>query len=76
MAQEITLPSLSAGMEDAVIAKWLVVAGEQVVRGQIVLANVMTVTLSVDHRSVDGVLGARVLSAFKAGIEEPFSLLV
>lgn len=43
---------------------------------QIVLADVMSVTLSVDHRSVDGALGAQVLAAFKDGIENPMSLLV
>jgi len=43
---------------------------------QIVLAPVMRVTLSVDHRSVDGTVGAEWLAAFKAGIEAPMSLLV
>ncbi|MCZ0963656.1 pyruvate dehydrogenase complex dihydrolipoamide acetyltransferase [Paracoccus benzoatiresistens] len=43
---------------------------------QIVLADVMSVTLSVDHRSVDGALGAQVLAAFKDSIENPMSLLV
>ncbi len=54
-------------------------AGEKrpVVRGeQIVLADVFSVTLSVDHRSVDGALGAQVLAAFKEGIENPMSLLL
>ena len=31
----------------------------------------MTVTLSCDHRAVDGALGAQLLQAFKALIEEP-----
>ena len=43
---------------------------------QIVLADAMSVTLSVDHRSVDGALGAQVLAAFKDGIENPMSLLL
>lgn len=43
---------------------------------QIVLADVMNATLSVDHRSVDGALGAQVLAAFKEGIENPMSLLL
>jgi pyruvate dehydrogenase E2 component (dihydrolipoamide acetyltransferase) len=43
---------------------------------QIVLAPVMSVTLSVDHRTVDGAVGAQWLAAFKAGIENPMSLLV
>jgi len=48
-----------------------------VVRGeQCVPATVMSCTLSVDHRSVDGVLGARYLAAFKAFIEQPLRMLV
>nr|WP_321506564.1 pyruvate dehydrogenase complex dihydrolipoamide acetyltransferase [uncultured Celeribacter sp.] len=43
---------------------------------QIVLAPVMSVTLSVDHRTVDGAVGAEWLAAFKAGLENPMSLLV
>jgi pyruvate dehydrogenase E2 component (dihydrolipoamide acetyltransferase) len=31
----------------------------------------MACTLSVDHRAVDGALGAQLLQAFKALIEEP-----
>ncbi|TIV99139.1 MAG: hypothetical protein E5V85_08800, partial [Mesorhizobium sp.] len=31
---------------------------------------------SIDHRAVDGALGARLLGAIKAAIEEPMSLLV
>ena len=41
MAIEIILPSLSAGMEDAVIAKWLVKPGDSVTKGQL-LAEVET----------------------------------
>jgi pyruvate dehydrogenase E2 component (dihydrolipoamide acetyltransferase) len=54
-------------------------AGSQraVVRGgQIVVANQMTVTLSVDHRAVDGALGAELLGAFREAIEKPLGLLV
>ncbi|RIK86617.1 MAG: pyruvate dehydrogenase complex dihydrolipoamide acetyltransferase [Hyphomicrobiales bacterium] len=48
-----------------------------VVRGDgIVPATMMMCTLSVDHRSVDGALGASLLSAFKAAIEQPLRLLV
>lgn len=36
----------------------------------------MTVTLSVDHRAVDGALGAELLQAFKENIENPLRLLV
>ena len=44
--------------------------------GKIEIATIMTVTLSCDHRVVDGALGAQVLSAFKALIEQPVLLAV
>ncbi|HMO30414.1 pyruvate dehydrogenase complex dihydrolipoamide acetyltransferase [Enterovirga sp.] len=40
------------------------------------VVQAMTVTLSLDHRVVDGALGAEVLSAFKRLIENPMSMLV
>ncbi len=54
-------------------------AGERrpVVRGQdIVIEQQMSVTLSTDHRCVDGALGAELIGAFKAFIEEPGLMLV
>jgi pyruvate dehydrogenase E2 component (dihydrolipoamide acetyltransferase) len=54
-------------------------AGEQravVIDGQLGVATVMTCTLSVDHRVVDGALGAEFLQAFSRSIEEPISLLI
>ncbi len=54
-------------------------AGEKraVVRdGEIVMATMMSATLSTDHRAVDGVLGAQLLGAFKRYIETPVSMLV
>ncbi|MGN6490263.1 MAG: pyruvate dehydrogenase complex dihydrolipoamide acetyltransferase [Devosia sp.] len=53
-------------------------AGEERVyadKGQIKTATFMTVTLSCDHRSVDGALGAELLAAFKALIENPVMML-
>jgi pyruvate dehydrogenase E2 component (dihydrolipoamide acetyltransferase) len=53
-------------------------AGEKraVVRdGEVVAADVMTVTLSCDHRAVDGALGAQLLAAFREAIEKPLSLM-
>jgi pyruvate dehydrogenase E2 component (dihydrolipoamide acetyltransferase) len=44
--------------------------------GQVVVATVMTCTLSVDHRSVDGSVGAEFLAAFKPLIEKPYPLVV
>jgi pyruvate dehydrogenase E2 component (dihydrolipoamide acetyltransferase) len=44
--------------------------------GALAIATVMTCTLSVDHRSVDGALGAEFLAAFKALVEEPLTMLL
>ena len=44
--------------------------------GSLGVATMMTVTLSCDHRVVDGAVGAQWLQAFKARIEKPLSMLV
>src|ERR1035437_9143777 len=44
--------------------------------GQLAVANIMTVTLSTDHRAVDGALGAEMLGAFKKLIENPVMMVV
>src|SRR6478609_135836 len=54
-------------------------AGEEraVVRnGKIEAATVMSVTLSCDHRAVDGALGAELIGAFKMLIENPVMMVV
>ena len=54
-------------------------AGQQrpvVKNGALAIATVMTCTLSVDHRVVDGALGAEWLTTFKAIIEDPLSLML
>ncbi len=54
-------------------------AGERrpVVRGDaLAVATVMSCTLSVDHRSVDGAVGARWLQEFKKLIENPIAMLI
>jgi len=43
--------------------------------GDVKVRTVMTVTLSVDHRAVDGALGAQALAAFRELIEEPALML-
>ena len=43
--------------------------------GQVVVANVMSVTLSVDHRVIDGALGAQLLQAIKDNLENPMAML-
>jgi pyruvate dehydrogenase E2 component (dihydrolipoamide acetyltransferase) len=53
-------------------------AGEQrpvVKNGQLTVATVMTVTVTCDHRVVDGATGARFLQAFKPLIEDPVTML-
>ncbi len=53
-------------------------AGEERVyadKGQVKIGQFMTVTVSCDHRSVDGALGAELLAAFKALIETPVMML-
>jgi pyruvate dehydrogenase E2 component (dihydrolipoamide acetyltransferase) len=59
-----TILAVGAGEERALVEK-----------GQIVVANVMSVTLSTDHRAVDGALGAELLAAFKRYIENPAAML-
>ena len=44
--------------------------------GKIEAAQIMSVTMSCDHRSVDGALGAQLIGAFKALIENPVLMLV
>ena len=54
-------------------------AGEQravVKAGQLAVATVMTVTLTCDHRVVDGAIGARWLGVFKTLIEDPITMIV
>ena len=54
-------------------------AGEQrpvVKNGALAIATVMTLTLSVDHRVIDGALAAEFLQALKRNIEDPLSLML
>lgn len=44
--------------------------------GSTAIATMMSCTLSVDHRSVDGAVGAEFIQAFQAIIEEPLSVLL
>ncbi|MEQ1944617.1 pyruvate dehydrogenase complex dihydrolipoamide acetyltransferase [Mesorhizobium sp. VNQ89] len=60
-----TILAVGAGEARAVVKK-----------GQIVAATIMSVTLSTDHRAVDGALGAELLVAFKRHIENPIGMLV
>jgi pyruvate dehydrogenase E2 component (dihydrolipoamide acetyltransferase) len=60
-----TILAVGAGIEQAVAR-----------HGQVAVATVMKVTLSTDHRAVDGALGAQLLDAFKTFIESPTAMLV
>ena len=54
-------------------------AGEErpiVKHGKIEVAQIMSVTMSCDHRAVDGALGAELLGAFKMLIENPVMMVV
>lgn len=44
--------------------------------GELAIATVMSVTLAMDHRCVDGATGARFIQAFKNIIEDPISLML
>ncbi len=44
--------------------------------GQVVVATVMTCTLSVDHRVIDGAIAAEWLAAFKSIVQDPLSLML
>ncbi|MCO5148209.1 MAG: pyruvate dehydrogenase complex dihydrolipoamide acetyltransferase [Aquamicrobium sp.] len=60
-----TILAVGAGEERAVVKN-----------GKIEIANVMSVTLSTDHRAVDGALGAELVAAFRRIVENPLSMLV
>jgi pyruvate dehydrogenase E2 component (dihydrolipoamide acetyltransferase) len=59
-----TILAVGAGIETPVVRN-----------GKVEIRTIMTVTLSTDHRAVDGALGAQLLSAFKDYIEKPAGML-
>jgi len=44
--------------------------------GKLEIATIMSVTLSCDHRAIDGALGAQLITAFKTLIENPVMMIV
>jgi len=60
-----TILAVGAGIQQPVVRN-----------GEIKIATIMSVTLSTDHRVVDGALGAELLQAFKGYIEKPMAMLV
>jgi pyruvate dehydrogenase E2 component (dihydrolipoamide acetyltransferase) len=57
--------AIGSGEERAVVRK-----------GQVLVEQQMTITLSTDHRCIDGALGAEFINAIKAYLEEPGMMLV
>jgi len=73
------IPAFSAIINPPQSAILAVGAGEKravVKNDAIVIATMMTVTLSCDHRVVDGALGAEFLATLKGIIEDPLSLML
>jgi len=62
--------------ESAILAVGSIAQTPVVVDGQIVVRDRMKVTLSSDHRALDGVIAARFLQEVKRLLEEPFGLLL
>jgi pyruvate dehydrogenase E2 component (dihydrolipoamide acetyltransferase) len=60
-----TILAVGAGEERAIVRN-----------GKIEAAHIMSVTMSCDHRAVDGALGAQLIGAFKALIENPVMMVV
>jgi pyruvate dehydrogenase E2 component (dihydrolipoamide acetyltransferase) len=60
-----TILAVGAGEERAIVKN-----------GKIEAAHIMSVTMSCDHRAVDGALGAELIGAFKALIENPVMMVV
>lgn len=62
--------------EGAILAVGTIVEKPVVENGQIVIGHTMKVTLSCDHRVVDGAIGAQFLQSFKRYIENPLVLVL
>jgi pyruvate dehydrogenase E2 component (dihydrolipoyllysine-residue acetyltransferase) len=62
--------------ESAILAVGAIVREPAEHQGEIVLRDRMRLTLSVDHRALDGAIGARYLQALKSLLEKPMLLLV
>lgn len=62
---QATIFAIGAGIQRAVVKD-----------GALAIASVMSVTISTDHRAVDGALAAQLAQTFKGLIENPMSMLV
>ncbi|MBO9730397.1 MAG: pyruvate dehydrogenase complex dihydrolipoamide acetyltransferase [Chitinophaga sp.] len=62
--------------DSAILAVGNITETAIVEKGQVKIANIMKLTLSCDHRSVDGAVGARFLATLKGFLENPVTMLV
>jgi pyruvate dehydrogenase E2 component (dihydrolipoamide acetyltransferase) len=62
--------------ESAILAVGAIVPTPVVRNGQVVVRDLMKVTLSVDHRALDGAVAARFLQELKRLLEQPMAMLV
>jgi pyruvate dehydrogenase E2 component (dihydrolipoamide acetyltransferase) len=62
--------------ESAILAVGSIMPTPVVVDGQVIVRNRMKVTLSADHRAIDGAMAARFLQEVKRLLEEPFGLIL
>jgi pyruvate dehydrogenase E2 component (dihydrolipoamide acetyltransferase) len=62
--------------ESAILAVGAIIPTPVVLDGQVVVRDRMKVTLSVDHRAIDGATAARFLQEVKRLLEEPMGMLV
>ena len=62
--------------ESAILAVGAIVPTPVVREGQVVVRDIMKVTLSVDHRALDGAIAARFLQELKRLLEQPMGMLV
>jgi pyruvate dehydrogenase E2 component (dihydrolipoamide acetyltransferase) len=62
--------------ESAILAVGAITPTPVVVDGQVVVRERMKITLSSDHRALDGALAARFLQEVRQLLEEPFGLLL
>ncbi len=62
--------------DSCILAVGAIIEKPVVKNGEIVIANMMKVTLSCDHRTVDGAMGAQFLQTFKGILEDPIRLMV
>ena len=62
--------------EAAIIAVGAAAPTAVIRNGEIVVRNIMSVTMSCDHRAIDGATGAKFLQTFKQMLENPILMLM